>query len=63
MTTTIQNTEYFYIRQKRGRKRVYAIHYGDHTTFARYICGFPTEQAAKAYCREHNDELRKQSWR
>ena len=50
--------DYFYIRQKVGRKRIYAVWEGDHLSYCNYVCGFPTEQAARAFCAEKNEEER-----
>lgn len=55
--------DYYYIKQKRGRKFTYAVWQGDHATFARYMCGFPCKEAAEHYCRTKNAEVRKQNWR
>ena len=48
--------EYYFIRQRIGRKYTYAVYKGDRRTFCKYVCGFPCEKAAVAYCKEHNPD-------
>lgn len=48
--------EYYFIRQRIGRKYTYAVYKGDRRTFCKYVCGFPCEKAAAAYCRTKNAE-------
>ena len=53
--------DYFYIRQKVGRKHTYAVWVGDHLTFCTYVCGFPSEEGAKAFCKQKNAEERQKA--
>lgn len=48
--------EYYFIRQRIGRKYTYAVYKGDRRTFCKYVCGFPCEKAAAAFCKEHNPD-------
>jgi len=40
-------TNYFYIKQKNGRKDIYRIYYR-FSNGCRFVCSFPNEDAAKA---------------
>jgi len=55
-------TEYYFIKQKRNRKHIFAVWLGDHRKYARFVCGFPCEKAAKAFCAGKNEELKRARW-